>query len=284
MAVRKAAMLAILLAGCGRAPLHPIQDGGASDGAGETAQAPGTVTLRLVVAPGAPYCEFSCGFPTTHITILTAAGHQLETMAPPCRMACVADCERPGECGACDQRAVDFTGEERSWDGRTFTISMCGRYQTACYQQSFAPPGHYIARMCATPGVFQSSADNQPPTCRLIGGEQCIDAPFDLPGKKVVQVMLGAGGPRCSPVHAADYDQTCQVGSDCVNVPEGDFCGAAASTCTNCANAVINANAAPQYEADLRGNTPNPSVCPCPPAPTPVCQNGMCVRGHFGPP
>jgi hypothetical protein len=38
-----------------------------------------------------------------------------------------------------------------TWDGTSISGSTCGNH-VSCYQPGFAPAGHYVARMCATPG------------------------------------------------------------------------------------------------------------------------------------
>jgi len=84
------------------------------------------------------------------------------------------------------------TTMEVHWDGSWFKTSTCGDRMMICYQPQVAPDGHYLARMCATPGTITiTSADaGGVPTCTATGPVECIDRPFDLPGPSVVEGML----------------------------------------------------------------------------------------------
>jgi hypothetical protein len=80
-------------------------------------------------------------------------------------------------------------------------------------------------------------------------------------------------GNVCGTIQASDYDQKCSADSDCTGVTEGDLC---TIECDNCTNATINVNAQMQYQTDFAKKLSEPSVCPCPFGPTPVCKSGVC--------
>jgi hypothetical protein len=97
----------------------------------------------------------------------------------------------------------------------------------------------------------------------------------------LLAVIAGQGcHGQCGTIHAADYDQSCSVASDCVAEPEGDFCGA--NKCTDCANAVISVKAQARYEADLASKISTPFVCPCPPQRPVACDHGRCGFASLG--
>ena len=56
----------------------------------------------------------------------------------------------------------------------------------ACYQPGFAPAGHYVARMCATPGTITTADGGFPSKCTATGAVECVDVPFDFPGSSPI--------------------------------------------------------------------------------------------------
>lgn len=90
------------------------------------------------------------------------------------------------------------------------------------------------------------------------------------------------------PIHASDYDQSCETDSDCVGVGEGNLCAACSAVCPT---AAINQSALGQYDADIDklGELTDPNVtidCGCP-ALFPVCcdagrchADAVCARSH----
>jgi hypothetical protein len=143
---------------------------------------PGTAELRLVVPAGSSYCDqqSTCD-PQGHISIQDEAGRPVTVSLPYCPFICNAICAPPS-CpppAACEPTGSAFTGEQRIWDGQVHATSTCGM-NTTCYQARFAPPGHYLAVMCATPGRL-TGGDGGPPTCQPTGVRTCIEVPFDLP-------------------------------------------------------------------------------------------------------
>jgi hypothetical protein len=77
---------------------------------------------------------------------------------------------------------------EFKWDGAAVSQSTCGNKMT-CYQPGFVKAGHYVARMCATPGTIIPS-DGGLPTCTATGPVECVEVPFDIPGSSTVEGTL----------------------------------------------------------------------------------------------
>jgi len=77
------------------------------------------------------------------------------------------------------------TGPTMQWDGTIYPVSSCGM-GTTCYDQLHAAPGHYVVRMCATPGTLSSPDAGFQSTCTASGPIQCVDVPFDYPGTSPV--------------------------------------------------------------------------------------------------
>jgi hypothetical protein len=79
-------------------------------------------------------------------------------------------------------------------------------------------------------------------------------------------------------VLSSDYDQSCQIDSDCMPVAEGNFCMAGAN---NCASAAINQRAYAQYQTDVAKT--NAAICraitSCPNEHVPCCRGGLCHTG-----
>jgi hypothetical protein len=83
-------------------------------------------------------------------------------------------------------------------------------------------------------------------------------------------------------ISASNYDQSCNVDSDCVEVSAGDYCSA--TTC-RCGGSVVNVGALAQLNADV-SKTPLGSgalmgtFCGCPIPFGPCCRQGMCRAGY----
>jgi len=160
---------------------------------GGAVTSPGTVTLRFVAPASRSFCDEVCAG-ITHITILDDAGHPVPTEAPFCEAMCAATCQPVG-CplgGACLPLGLSFASGELAWDGSTYPTSTCGA-GVPCYRPTFVPPGRYVAHMCATPGKLASPM-GAAPVCTATGAMECVDVPFDLPGKSVVEGTL-SGAP-----------------------------------------------------------------------------------------
>jgi hypothetical protein len=87
--------------------------------------------------------------------------------------------------------------------------------------------------------------------------------------------VLGACGSSAPVIKATDYDQTCNVASDCAVIDEGSSC------CYGCGNAAINKKDLTRYQADLakRRNACAGAQCPaydCAIS-NPACTAGKCA-------
>lgn len=86
-------------------------------------------------------------------------------------------------------------------------------------------------------------------------------------------------------VLASDYDQTCAVDMDCVNVGEVLMCPA--DECSFCPMETINARAAAQYMAAFSVATAaipaDATMCGCPEEGRPCCVAGKCQQCFYTP-
>lgn len=188
----------VLIASCStQAALDRTTDSGTDkpeDSGPATDASPGTVTLRLVIPTDRSFCDQGTVCEgQRHISVLTAAGASVGTEIPWCATICSSACKPPPCPGiACIPQGLTVKTFEIQWDGSSFKGSTCGN-NTTCYQPTVAPPGHYVARMCATPGTIATpDGGGGPSTCTATGPVACVDVPFDLPGSNgtVVQGTL----------------------------------------------------------------------------------------------
>jgi hypothetical protein len=152
---------------------------------GSTGGPPGSVTLRLVIPAGRSFCDQTTGCDGPwHIDILNAAGQALGLAIPFCSTICSTACV-PQACPGlgCAGHGVAVKTTDFPWDGSSYGTSTCGNNLT-CYLPGFAPPGHYVARMCATPGNLTDGPFIT--TCTTTGPVECVDVPFDFPGPSPV--------------------------------------------------------------------------------------------------
>jgi hypothetical protein len=87
----------------------------------------------------------------------------------------------------------------------------------------------------------------------------------------------------CSPVIAADYDQSCTVDSDCVAVGEVAQCPA--SACDECRTGAVSKSAAAKYQVDLSAafaSHPGGSDCSCACASGAICRASKCQAASCG--
>jgi hypothetical protein len=83
--------------------------------------------------------------------------------------------------------------------------------------------------------------------------------------------------PENCTISASNYDQSCNVDTDCLEVSSGDYC----ATGCFCGNSTINVGALAQFNDDV-SKTPIGSgglICPCPNPLGPCCRHGMCQAG-----
>jgi hypothetical protein len=192
--VGHALLTGLLVAAVGCGSVSPAnQDGGGGAGGsggsgvagmgGAAGRSPGSVTLRLVIPPSHSFCDQTTGCGgTSHISILNGAGHELGLSTPWCSTICSSTC-RPSPCPgiACFPQGEAVKTSEFPWDGSSYGTSTCGN-KMACYVPEVAPAGHYVARMCATPGNLTTADGGFPSTCTATGPVECVDVPFDFPG------------------------------------------------------------------------------------------------------
>jgi hypothetical protein len=166
--------------------------GGGVDGGGPRliSKSPGTVTLKLVLPAAKTFCDQSSTCATdAHITVLDSSGQPVPSGIPFCSTLCSSAC-MPSPCPgfACIAQGFPVVTKEYPWDGSAFATSTCGAKMT-CYQPGFVPAGHYVARMCATPGTL-SSDGGLPQTCTATGPLECVDVPFEFPSATPVVGQL----------------------------------------------------------------------------------------------
>jgi hypothetical protein len=145
----------------------------------------GSVTFELTAAgaPAVTYCVGrNCG--TEWLTIKTVMGQELG-LTHSCMSDC-ASCRQVGCTLLCAlPQPLKPEGVQQVWDGTYFTPSMCGQ-GNACANANCAPPGRYVATMCA--GV-----KNNPDMmfCETDPNQQCVDVEFDYPTSQVVRGTVG---------------------------------------------------------------------------------------------
>jgi hypothetical protein len=154
---------------------------------------PGTVTLELTIDPSTAFCDHktSCD-EIEHITILTASGQPLGWAGSTCPPARCSEPCLPVSCPqACLQDDGSFTGQQMVWNGSYDEELSCAG--VTCLRARFAPPGHYLAQMCATAGTFvPGDAAPSNATCTPAGSPQCVTIGFDLPSALPIVGQLPA--------------------------------------------------------------------------------------------
>jgi hypothetical protein len=85
-------------------------------------------------------------------------------------------------------------GETTTWDGSYFATSKCdvgghgggGIDGTTCNATACAPPGKYIATMCATPDMSDAGGA----VCSVTQQPVCVEVTFDYPSAMVVDGVI----------------------------------------------------------------------------------------------
>jgi len=189
--------LMILATACGGATAS--SGGSANDGGGTGGSAGGSVmpdaapvtctagivTFELTAAgsPAVTYCVGkNCGVEWLEI-------HDARGGAMTLTRGCMSDCT------SCQQLGCDLScalpqqlkpeGVRRQWDGTYYAATTCGQ-GTACANAYCAPPGRYVATMCA--GV-KNNTDQM--FCETDPQQQCVDVEFDFPTADVVRGTVG---------------------------------------------------------------------------------------------
>jgi hypothetical protein len=161
------------------------------DGPPDQGVSPGTATVRLQLPASRSFCDQTSGCGgVSHVTFGTPAGQWLDVAPRYCSVQCSTCVAQPcpaipvciGQDAGVEIRTIDAT-----WDGSYVESSTCGN-AVACTRPRFVRPGRYVARLCATPGDV--SMQGAAPVCTPTGPEECVEAPFDLPGPGVVETTL----------------------------------------------------------------------------------------------
>jgi hypothetical protein len=79
-------------------------------------------------------------------------------------------------------------GETTTWDGTYFEPGQCGNGQIACHNKQCAPPGKYVATMCASRSTSDAGTVG---FCMASATPTCVDVPFDYPSATTVEGVIG---------------------------------------------------------------------------------------------
>jgi hypothetical protein len=166
---------------------QPSSNGGAG---GTAATSPGTVTIEF--SPGSQtYCANiqSCASGPT-IQILDSSGQPL-VLSISCSDTRCDTCQGtpcPGYFCPPGTVAENIPGAKMDWDGLYYARSTCSA-STSCFAASYAAPGRYTARFCASPGSI--SAPSGTSVCMVSGPAVCSSIEFDFPSAGSVKKTLG---------------------------------------------------------------------------------------------
>jgi hypothetical protein len=189
---------------------QPSQTGSDAGSASDAAQASRVLTLRLTGIPETcgPYCprggvtgQFEGSGSSRHVSIRTLDGQPLVTRLQPGDPLCADGCAAwKGTVKSCDTVP---SSDSLEWDGivydrTTFSDASCAT-DLECYQPRLAPPGRYLAHMCAARCMSTMTADGMP-YCRATGGEDCVDLPFEYPGPALVEGSVSGTPPGAGAV------------------------------------------------------------------------------------
>jgi hypothetical protein len=164
--------------------------------AGQAGNASTTIDFQLKLPASTSYCDETMGCTSpTHFTIKTTQNSMMtpQNYALPISMPfCATDCStcQPPSCPAIAciaPHGVDITAmpPELRWNGTYYQSGVCGA-GIACSVSFTAAAGHYVVRMCATPGTLSPPDAGFQSTCTASGSAQCVDVPFDYPGPSPV--------------------------------------------------------------------------------------------------
>jgi hypothetical protein len=132
-------------------------------------------------------------------------------------------------------------------------------------------------------GDAASTSDGRGTTVDGARDSATVEASNDIPSIDSSSDGAPDVDDRTCVISASNYDQSCTVDSDCVEVTSGDYCNAALC---RCGGSVINVGAQAQFRADVL-KTPIGSgalmgaTCGCAVPAGPCCRQGMCKAG-FG--
>src|SRR5262249_5856815 len=118
-----------------------------SDGGVVTCTA-GMTTFHLTEAAGTDYCV-GAQCTLSWVSVKSAATGKAMSLSGGCVTSCSV-CQ-PIACGvgACiAPQHLKPEGQTLTWDGTYYELSKCGA-GVSCQEKQCAPPGHYVATMCA---------------------------------------------------------------------------------------------------------------------------------------
>jgi hypothetical protein len=84
----------------------------------------------------------------------------------------------------------------------------------------------------------------------------------------------GGGGNTCVDIDTTNFDTSCHVDNDCMEITTGYLCGA--DNCF-CGGSTINVDGESQYDDLTYSLPPQEGVCGCPFFGTPTCAQGTCT-------
>jgi hypothetical protein len=144
----------------------------------------GTATFHLSAAPGSTWSvtelQMICPMQENWLQIGDDAGHFFPGGVSPDCATCIFY-PSPILCYLVKQ--VEEGGVTATWDGTFLAAGMCGD-ATVCTSHSCAPPGRYVATMCACPTRASDGPCLAPPP------NGCFTVPFDFPSSTPVTATL----------------------------------------------------------------------------------------------
>jgi hypothetical protein len=157
----------------------PQSDGGCGSG---------VVTFQLAGAKGSQWwidqSQASGSSDANWLTVACPSGAQLDLL--PTEATTSRDCRTcPSSWSVTTGLStwkLPSTDQSQTWDGTYFAPGTCGAQSLACVSPRCAPPGRYIATMCAC-----DSADQTPIQCRK---PTCVEVPFQYPVDGLVIGLL----------------------------------------------------------------------------------------------
>jgi hypothetical protein len=175
-------------AGCQRGPRA---DGAARRDTGTaqpTASAPaaeaaeGAVHVVFTARDPHAYCREDDCSGNSPVSIRAASGRAPLLLSPGrCAIAC-ADCHPvPCPSPACTPSALPLAAAELTWDGTYYDPGFCNG-SIPCVTRRTAPPGKYLAELCAHRGSRTNDSIGAP-ICIASGGESCVAVEFDYPAR-----------------------------------------------------------------------------------------------------
>jgi hypothetical protein len=146
----------------------------------------GTVTFHMTEAPGSDYCVgVQCTI--VWVGVKTMSG-KIMSLPGGCSIPSCDAC-MPVFCGAaaCAQpQHMKPEGLSLTWGGAYQELATCGA-GISCQNKQCAPPGGYIATMCANRSVSDAGVAG---FCQADPTPTCVEVPFDYPSTTTVEGVL----------------------------------------------------------------------------------------------